>query len=393
MACIGPRPTRPGYEPLKIIVHCGTNKTGSTAIQDTFAAKAADLRARGVLYPALDSYTHHTRLLFACLADDEMWGSFGRNDDDKRAAGVRQSLDQWDILRQFVDDSMPDTLVLSSEFVFGLRDGSLKRLRDRLAEFSEDIDWIVYLRDPRGHYLSSAQQVLKFGAFVKDPRVSQLYASKYDKFETLFPGRIAARVFDRTTLTGGDVVTDLASYLLPSDEGEPAPFRALSANETLSAEAMALLSEFNREVWDTRRMPGNAISKCVIQAIEDEERHRRYTKPVLRPEIAEVVARVHAADVLALRDRAGIIFPTFDYDVAAQVGDADLADLAAADRYATLSVGEIVDYDPDLLARLRLRSMQAMAKRLSGPKPTTESAPPLPAAAASASAQPSAPGA
>ena len=47
---------------LKIIIHAGMHKTGTTALQSILAEKRVELRGSGVLYPDCGAQ-HHGRLL------------------------------------------------------------------------------------------------------------------------------------------------------------------------------------------------------------------------------------------------------------------------------------------------------------------------------------------
>ena len=345
---------------MRIVLHVGTNKAGSTAIQHTLSRSGDKLSAQGMLFPKLGVRNHHSYLLPAILDDDEYPRDLARQDPVKRQEGVTASEGLWDSLRRQARENSPHVLLLSSEYIFGLRSGSLKRFISRLAELSDDISAVAYLRDPCEHYLSSAQQILKYGASVKDPRVHQYYGRKLRKCEGIIPGAVRPRVFSRPSLHDGDVTLDFLSQIVPEDQVKKLKIRPLAPNVSLSAEAMAFLNRFNREIWGTRRFVGHKLNRTVLEAIENEEKRRRYTKAKLKDEIRSLVTSLHSEDAAQLRDTHGVRFPKFDYSLDSTIADRNQAE---DDRFLNLKVSDIVTYDADLEEQLTMRVLAGLAKK------------------------------
>lgn len=343
---------------MRIIIHAGTNKTGSTAIQETCDKYREDLYKLGILYPSLGKRPHHSELLLAILEDDEYRGNFNRNDPEGRKAGITRSEEMWLNLGNQLSLMAPEILLLSSEFIFGLRPTSLESLIRRLQAYSENISAIVYIRDPCDHYLSSSQQILKYGAQVKDPRQLQDYSSKLSKMERYLPKCVEARKFCWRDLYRNDVCCDLLSRFLPLEAIESLNISPSASNMSLSAESMSLLRRFNLQNWGTRRIVGNRLNMVLLEAIKAEEMSGEYTKPVLKSEIHELVRQVHLKDMLILREQWHLVFDSFDYKAPAIKIDIN------QDRFSMLEVSDIVSYEPDQESKLDCAIISHLIKRI-----------------------------
>ncbi|EAR52122.1 hypothetical protein OG2516_18695 [Oceanicola granulosus HTCC2516] len=346
---------------MRIVLHVGSNKTGSTAIQDTCASHRAELARFGLLYPDLGGKTHHSELLPAVLDDEEYRGNFGRTSAEGRTASIERAEQLWLALSEQVDAAVPEVLLLSSEFCFGMRPQSFERLIARLSPMASTIDVVVYLREPASHYLSSAQQILKYGGWVKDPREAQEYTLKLRKLHRLVPGEVTMRRFSRDELFRKDVSMDLLAQIFPKRTVREMTIAPATSNAALSAEAMSLLVKFNRSVWQDRRKAGNSVNQALLVAIEAEQKKNDYTRAELRPEIRDIIHRVHLADMTTLKSEFGLTFPTFRYDVPRVAGDDDEARLAA------LEVDDIVSLHADKEAQLQYAVMANLARRASKP--------------------------
>lgn len=212
-----------------------------------------------------------------------------------------------------------------------------------------------YLREPASFYLSSAQQVLKYGRGVQDPAVALRYCEKLGKLDAALPGRVTSRAYARPALFRGDVSLDLLSQFMAPDAIDALGIEPVTSNSSLSAEAMAFLATFNNHVWGDHHIVGNPVNKRLISLIEAEERRGGYTKAVLREEIREMVARVNAKDMRRLRDRHGVSFPDFRYGTKAGPAPENGGSRG-------LSVADIVDYSPELVERLTCRIVAVLAK-------------------------------
>ena len=338
---------------MRIVVHAGSNKAGSTAIQNTCAAHRDILEQAGILYPKVGSKNDHSMLLPAILDDQELLGNLNRRSPEGRATGAEESRALWRTLADDVATSRNQILLLSSEFIFGLRPQSLERFLSRLRVLSDNIEVIVYLRDPCDHYLSSAQQVLKYGASVKDPRSIQNYGHKLRRLDLFFPDRVRRKVYSRDLLVQGDVSIDLLSELLTPEHLSELDISPSISNSSMSSEAMALLRKFNIVNWGERRIVGSPMNKVILKGISELEAKGSYTKAVLRPEIHDIVTGIHVQDMLWIKEHYGLRFAGFNYAAAPIEALSDEKD----SRLSQLEVEDIVTYDSALLEVLTQRLM------------------------------------
>lgn len=121
----------------RVIIHIGTHKTGTTTIQDTFAANRARLAQDGIIYPDLGPHSGHHGLLLDWvklpLAYALPEGGVGT---------LRRLADQY--------ATTSDTLLLSSEEFSRGQAGNrpdLAQIQEIFAKF-EEVQFLCVLREP-----------------------------------------------------------------------------------------------------------------------------------------------------------------------------------------------------------------------------------------------------
>lgn len=197
---------------MRIFLHAGVWKTGSTAIQ-TFLAKNADqLRVRGVLIPEyarnMQNYNH---LFERLVARDE--------------AGV-QSVSE-SIARDIAGAS-PDTLIISSEHFWHAPPDVLERVAAMLRQFSDDVRVIAYIRPQDDMWASLYAQQAKFfrvrsahniwgnGDYI-GPAIAEnamFYHRCFTVYQQIFgAGSVQLKLYDRRAFRDGDIVQDFLDWV------------------------------------------------------------------------------------------------------------------------------------------------------------------------------------
>lgn len=130
---------------MRIVLHIGAEKTGTTVIQAFCADNADALADRGVLYPEGYGYRKHTALTAAVSGADDLLLRAGADpgaDPDRLAEDVSARL------KEAVARGRPEHLLLSSEHLSSrLADAKpISRLHAMLAEISEEVRVVLYLR-------------------------------------------------------------------------------------------------------------------------------------------------------------------------------------------------------------------------------------------------------
>lgn len=240
---------------MKLILHIGPHKTGSTAIQNSLHRGREALRQQGVIYYA--SETLPIMALVLRFAHDNLLASPGVRAHFPRPQLARKwSRECWKDLAAQVADSDAHTCVVSSEhFAFFPREAAEKTVAALRAIF-DDITLVAYARAPDSLYPSGLQQRVVSGARLAALGTpgSKPYPlrGQIDAFASqMHPGKLRIRSFDRQNLVDGDVVRDFLSLI--GSEGQAVDIPSVSANESLSGAAVAWLLTVN-ETWDRGKL-------------------------------------------------------------------------------------------------------------------------------------------
>lgn len=237
---------------MRIVLHIGLEKTGSTAIQ-AFCARHADaLRADGILYPSGLGDRNHVHLAMAAAnfpASRDIRLRVGIHDEAALRAFTDRALRS---LKAEIDRARPHTLLLSSEHFSSrlLADPPLRRLHAMLSALAAEIRVIVYLRRQDETLLSLYSTFAKCGgtdpleAFADRPiwldfeRVLGLWEGVFGT------GNLDVRIFpprDRPLLDDFRAAADLPEVAGTDDPAE-------RHNAALDHRNTQLLIAMNREI-------------------------------------------------------------------------------------------------------------------------------------------------
>lgn len=152
----------PGFAPVDLLLHIGSDKTGTSSIQ-VFMHRHRDLLAeRGWLYPTSPGSIRHARMsLFIRpdhgLLESPAWSQQGFDSPDEFRSTFRRELlaelGQW----------AGGRVVISDEALYGARRQPLTRLRALTDEISRRLRAVVYLRRQDDRLISRYQQEVKVG--------------------------------------------------------------------------------------------------------------------------------------------------------------------------------------------------------------------------------------
>ena len=331
---------------MKILLHMGQGKTGTTALQQSLHTAADLLRARKVLYPRFggNAIAHH--LLVPLCGDPTNLPAWSLENIGGPEAAIRNAQAAWSSIGVDVRRLNPDLLVLSSEFLWRQTDGAEKaRLAVYLSELSCDITPILYIRHPVDHYRSRLQEWLKAECRPLPPTRLALRESILET-EAAFLRPPALVAFDRSTLHGGDIIQDFATrFLTPWVDAADLPPR--QANAGLSAEALVLMVRLRAEGGNTPETARRVARQ--IQRLADLDRSDPPARPLtLLPEVAEAALRA-ATCHRWLAETGRLHIPGLD------VSRIDGA--AVPDWLMTAPPETLFAHDPDRLGHLR-RSLE-----------------------------------
>lgn len=299
---------------MRIIVHFGMSKAGSTALQKGLVQSREALLERGVLYPKAPIISHSHNLLSAGLVPPEQIPRFVRHSLEKVGAGP-DLCDRWiAALGEAMARGAAKTLVLSAENLWGLREtDAAQRLREILIRIGATrIEAVAYLRRPSEWYLSMAGQVLAASYRIK-PAEPVPYRASIEPIATHLadPGATRLRLYDRARFPGGDIMADfLESTLEISD----LPAAGREANVTFSAEGLDVLRSYRRHAHWEENGRFTPDTRRLMQALERAEAAvPGHARAKLHADLADRLDH-GAPDLIWLRDTHGLIFDGIDYD-------------------------------------------------------------------------------
>lgn len=288
---------------MRVVVHIGLEKTGTTSIQRHLANHRDQLASDGVLYPTLEMPgINHIALAAYAQGDD-------RFDDTRLTCGVRTleelqafrlTLDER--LRTAVADARPRVLVLSSEHLSSrlTQFWDVKRLANLLTPLSDEIAIVAYLRPQEEFFVSSYVTFIKSGQTRLFPEEGPELSFRYD-FATMlshwreaFPtAHMIVRRFSKTALKNGDVIDDFVDAAGLSElDGADKPDRL---NESLCLDTLEFLRLTNAHVPRRTEAGFNPHRGALVAHLEDIAGP---TRPQVSKAFAEMV-RARFAEVNA----------------------------------------------------------------------------------------------
>lgn len=276
---------------MKILLHMGQGKTGTTALQRAlYGAAPGLLRPRGILYPRWPgpgTIAHH--LLVPLCEDPTRLPPWSLQAMGGPLAAAEMAWAAWNATCDEVEATRPSVLLLSSEFLVHQTGAAAKaRLAETLAELSGDIRPILYVRDPVAHYRARLQEWLKTESRPLPPTRLPLREA-IEETEAAFGRPPDLVLYDRAALTGGDIVADFCSRFL-SDRLSPADLPGQTANPGLSAEALVLLAQLRAEGGGTQAAARRAARH--IQRLTGLDLADPPSRPLtLRPDVADAALR------------------------------------------------------------------------------------------------------
>lgn len=248
---------------MRVLVHAGMQKTGSSAIQKYLSEQRAGLADIGIHYPDF-GYKNHWPLGFAL-------GETGANNYMNRRA--RKDGNDKDIrrltldsIKRTIDEGSDDSWMVLSHESLGIKTLATN-LRALLTNDSGpvDVSAIAYVRPPQTHFPSEIQQMLKSGniAFPSLAEWKLVHGKRAAHLREMFGERVHVRVYSPSTLMNGDVVEDfraVASDIVGRDF--PRPQADVIANVAYTGPACALLLQYVEQMRDTGK-PYRALRRAL----------------------------------------------------------------------------------------------------------------------------------
>jgi len=289
---------------MRLTLHIGTTKSGSTSLQEALSRCAPGLARAGVYY---DSHTLNQNCLELLVRDQSRWmREFRSLDDRSRALAYKQAEGIVARLRQAIASRRYTEAIVSAEYLSMFNPGEVTRFLDRLNLPAVEIQVACYLRRPSHHWFSLCQQLLKASSTF--PAAIDYRYNLQEKLEAWqSEPRVRAvivRPSDREQLVRGSVVSDFVAKVVPA-----ATVMAdvdARANESMTAEAAILQQRFRAATHpglDNRFTP---VGARVLKAIEQVSRDLPGTPLRAHQALLDLVDRQHVTSLRWLGARYGV---------------------------------------------------------------------------------------
>lgn len=352
---------------MRLTIHCGPPKTGTTALQLGLSAMQSDLLDRGVLYPRLDRGRNHKWLTPGFISYDDLPKVLRRRyDRDLTEKQVtHRSETAWEHFRNSVDGFQGSEIVLSSGAFFHIREVTqARRLESRLAMFDVDTRFVLYLRDPVDLYYSQVRHNATAYGTIKPYQPLTIR-----RFEHAITEVFDCHLLVRKLEDASDITSDFLRFCFDEFDGLP-EFRSRLANQSLSNEAIQYLIDyrtvhfpqsFGRRVWQLETL------RDLLHEIDSEV--DRTAKVGLR---ADVGSRIRATTPEACywRDRFGIDFTNGRADSHEEAGPSDstsglqFGDVCVVDADRLEAITDVIDKRRFDLRRRHFRYFLRARRRL-----------------------------
>ena len=247
---------------MELYLHIGTEKTGTSSIQEFLRANRALLQTRGVAYPQAPGDINHIGL--AALGQDrdrgELWEKLGIT---SIAGRDKYRIQLANELGTEFREKEYDRAVMSNEHCSSrlLSAEEVSSLRDFLSPLFSRIWIVVYLRRQDDFVVSTYSTGIKSGrttplSFPKPARIRARYDywSLLERWCGVF-GRenIVCRKFEKQWLSGGDLLTDFLS-VIGCDASAEWQYPG-NVNSSLDARALEFLRLMNLHLTPDERPP------------------------------------------------------------------------------------------------------------------------------------------
>lgn len=281
------------------LLHIGTRKTGTTAIQNMLADGREDLAP--VRYPLMKPDRDQNRLVTLYLPRDQ-WPVQWRHVRPRTRRRYRRFISK--------ELASADAAIISGEALSSWFDlAAARKLREDLERFGfQRFHVILYVRDPADYYLSFMQQILKVSAD-GSPRGFHPASFRYElkrtalTWEEAFPGSLVVRKFPAKSESDicADFCAQVSEYL-----GISLPRTPTRMNETISAEAMQIIQDYRLAFWPNNGGILTRDAARLVKFLMESTTDIPQNNPVLKPAVAECIRANHKQDAEFIYDRYGV---------------------------------------------------------------------------------------
>lgn len=244
---------------MRIILHIGTHKTGTTSIQDVLRASSDALQRAGILFPEAGCPPG--------LSGQHMLAWSVLSSKHHKLPSPKPPV--WEALWREIDTLRPRKVILSAEAFSRADESEVEVIRKKME--GKEVSVVCYLRDPAAYLKSAYKQQVKMGkcsdsfsSFVKDGVKDVDYKSLVDRWARVFgASNVHVRPFDEAIQRG--LLSDFAQV---AGIDESTLVRASRSNVSPPDAIIQVVRYLNLlEQWLKPLIPGAPNGRGLIERI------------------------------------------------------------------------------------------------------------------------------
>lgn len=253
-------------------LHIGTEKTGTTSIQEFLFRNKKKLTELNVLYPSAWGDRNH--LKFSSFFDTPPWKVYRKFSGDNEVLSRNKTVSEWnENFEKEISHFNPSKVIISNEHLHTHinKKRQLEDMREYLSRFFEEVVIVLYVRRQDKMALSRFSTSIKAGAFNRAAFQSPNnwvydYLQSFKLWSNVFGlNNVKLRVFEKRKMYKESLIDDFMSVLNVGNDGFTFPEKKY--NESLSAKALSVLEFLNSDGFFIRNNISGKSKKMVIDQI------------------------------------------------------------------------------------------------------------------------------
>lgn len=266
---------------MRVFVHIGTEKTGTTALQRFLWGNRAALHEQSVLFIGKEIERADHNLVLAAYDLNHRDAKTAQKNIANAADMAQYQSTQWKEFERTVLHAGCNTVVLSSELFQSrlTREDEVQRFRDKLSDVGfDDVRIVVYLREPAATCNSLFSTAVRTGSTLPHPpepegrsyfstvcdhrRTMELWSSVFGM------KNIEPRIYSRGSPEGWNIIQDFCKVIQAEYEALDSLVPLGFENPSLSWLAVELLVRLNRTIPATIDGGNNPKRRGLVRRLE-----------------------------------------------------------------------------------------------------------------------------
>ncbi|WP_445360346.1 hypothetical protein ACJJIL_17525 [Microbulbifer sp. EKSA005] len=237
----------------KLYIHIGTEKTGTTTVQEFLFKNREVLKGEGVLYPNILNLSNHVGFCLAFMdfnPNSELYSVVGCEPNENSAKEFSGSI--LEKLAREIVSSDCDTVIISNEHLHSriTTQEEIFKIKEWASKFFDEIEIVCYLRNQADLAVSYYSTLIKSGnvperVFPNFSSVPHYYDYKklLDGWSAAF-GKITVKSFSRSLLKNENIIDDFIDVACLCG-AENKFFQIEDSNVSLDAYSLEILKSIN----------------------------------------------------------------------------------------------------------------------------------------------------